>query len=170
MQDTPKSKSIFNKSSYIPIDKNDISDLKENALSEKRQTMRICLNDSLQANLHEMLIVYSKDSYTRPHKHLRKTEADHIIFGEVDLFLFNDSGNIIQKVSLGNFNSGKPFCFRIAQLTYPCILPKTDLFVFHEVTKVPFLRKKTILENWLPEEGTEAANSFVANLNRFASD
>ena len=86
------------------------------------------------------------------------------------LFLFNNSGDIIQKVSLGDFNSGKPFCFRIAPLTYHCILPKTEFVVFHEVTNGPFLRKETIFENWAPEEDTEAANSFVTNLKKFASD
>jgi cupin fold WbuC family metalloprotein len=168
MEDIPKSKAIFNKSSYIQLDKKDILELKNNSLYEKRKTMRICLHDSPEATLHEMLIVYSKDAYTRPHKHIRKTETNHLISGEMDLFLFNESGDIIQKIGLGDFNSGKPFCFRIAPLTYHCILPKTDFVVFHEVTNGPFLREETIFEDWAPEENeTETVKSFVMKLKKF---
>ena len=50
--------------------------------------------------LHEMIIVIDKNSYIRPHKHLWKSESFHLIYGEADIVIFNDYGEIVNIIEL----------------------------------------------------------------------
>jgi cupin fold WbuC family metalloprotein len=169
MKDIPRSKATFNQDWLIDIGKGEIQDLKKSIVAPK--PVRICMHDSPEAALHEMLIVHQKDAYVRPHKHINKSESFHIIEGEMDVFIFDGEGKITQKVSMGDYNSGKSFCYRLSTSEYHTVLPTTEYVVFHEVTNGPFRREDTIFGEWSPGEGeVEAVKSFIISLKQFTPD
>lgn len=169
MKDAPRSKATFNQDWVIDIKKRDIENLKKSSMSPK--SVRICLHDSPDAALHEMLIAHKKDNYVKPHKHLNKSESFHIIEGEMDVFIFDMSGEIIRKIQMGDYKSGKSFCYRLSRSEYHTVLPKTKYVVFHEVTNGPFKREDTVFGKWAPdEEEVEAVNSFILRLKNFTTE
>ena len=162
---------IFNQKEIFHTNREELQELKKESLKLKDKSVRICLHNSPDDDLHEMLIVHKKDDYVKPHKHLNKSESFHIVEGEMDVFIFNDSGEITQKIGMGDYNSGKPFCYRLSSFKYHTVLPKTKFVVFHEVTNGPFRREETIWGDWAPNEGEiNAVKFFIMKLKKFTPD
>ena len=72
----------------------DIASLKHQALANTRRRIRICTHPDRSDRLHEMLIVHTRGTYVRPHKHLNKSESVHIIEGEVDVVVLDEAGGV----------------------------------------------------------------------------
>ena len=92
---------FYTKSSEISfIDKNYIKFLKKKVHETKNKRARICLHKNEKDRLHEMIIILSKETYIRPHKHLNKAESLHVIEGTADVIFFNNKGKVTKKVRL----------------------------------------------------------------------
>ena len=86
---------FYTKSSEISfIDKNYIKFLKKKVHETKNKRARICLHKNEKDRLHEMIIILSKETYIRPHKHLNKAESLHVIEGTADVIFFNNKGKV----------------------------------------------------------------------------
>lgn len=136
----------------IKVGRQDIEFLKEKAGCNKRKRIRLCAHMDVEDKIHEMLIVHAKNTYVRPHKHLEKSESFHVIEGSVDVVVFNESGDIIDIVEMGDYLSGRIFYFRISDPYYHTILITSDFLVFHETTKGPFKKSDTVFAPWAPDE------------------
>lgn len=112
----------------------DIAALKQQALTNPRQRIRICTHPDTGDRLHEMLIVHTRGSYVRPHKHLNKSEAVHIIEGEVDVVFLDEAGTVSDVVRLGDDRSGREFYYRVGSPLYHTLLIASEFLVFHEIT------------------------------------
>jgi cupin fold WbuC family metalloprotein len=130
----------------------DIAFLKERALQNVRRRVRLCAHPASEDPLHEMLIVHTKTAYIPPHKHVNKSESFHIIEGKLTVFLFDDTGRILNVISMGDRGSGRVFFYRLSSGLYHSIFPETEFVVFHEVTNGPFCRKDTMIAPWAPRE------------------
>ena len=93
----------------VKVDHQDIVMLKEKGLMNKRQRSRLCDHNEVGDTLHEMLIIHTKDTYVRPHKHLNKSESFHIVEGSLNVILFDEEGQITDVIQMGNYLSGKFF-------------------------------------------------------------
>ena len=72
---------------------------------------------------------------------------------------------------MGDYNSGKSFCYRLSTPEYHTVLPKTKYVVFHEVTNGPFRREDTVFGEWAPDEGeVDDVKSFIKSLKQFTPD
>ena len=87
--------------------------LKEKGLMNKRQRSRLCAHNEVGDTLHEMLIIHTKDTYVRPHKHLNKSESFHIVEGSLNVILFDEEGQITDVIQMGNYLSGNFFYYRL---------------------------------------------------------
>jgi len=141
----------------VRVGRTDIESLKQQALDNPRQRIRICAHPNTTDRLHEMLIVHTRGAYVRPHKHLNKSEAVHIIEGEVDMVFFDDLGKVTEVAQLGEYGTGRDFYYRVAAPLYHTLLITSRFLVFHEVTNGPFRREDTIFPAWAPEERDHAA-------------
>jgi cupin fold WbuC family metalloprotein len=112
-----------------------------------------------------MLIVHGRDCYVRPHKHLAKSEAFHVIQGVVDIVLLDEAGKVVEVIKMGDYASGRKFYYRLADPLYHTLLIRSDWLIFHEITNGPFKREDTIFAPWAPEEGP-AAERYLQELNR----
>src|SRR5882762_4619228 len=152
------------------LSRDDIAWLKARAAKTARQRIRICTHLDSGDLLHEMLIVHTRETYVRPHKHVNKNESFHVITGEVDVVLFDEKGAVSQAIRMGEYASGKRFYYRLNESRYHTLLIRSDVLVFHEVTTGPFRREDTIFPSWAPEEGqTDLRREFLARVESQAA-
>ena len=135
----------------VTMSREDLDCLENAARSSDRRRSRICTHTSIEADIHEMVIYHPKGTYVHPHKHLNKDESFHLICGEIDLVMFDNGGNVVDVLPMGDHTSGKAFFYRVASGIFHTQIFCQDT-IFHEVTKGPFDKKKTIAADWAPDE------------------
>ena len=137
------------------INQKHISFLKKRVKNTKRKRARICMHKNEKSKLHEMIIILSKGTYIRPHKHVNKAESLHVISGSADVIFFNSRGKTIKKISLNNKKKNSSFYYRLSSSVFHTFKLKSKYFIFHETTEGPFLKKKTIYAKWSPSENNQ---------------
>lgn len=166
---------LFSLDALSAIDRADIEGLKAKAQVNKRGRMRLCTHRSIEDPLHEMFIVHTVNTYVRPHKHLNKAVSHHIIEGSVDFVVFDDDGEIVEAVEMGNYSSGKKFYHRTSEPHFYTLIIKSDVAVFHETITGPFHRPDTIFAPWSPDESdpgsaAEYMKRLACAVDRFKSE
>jgi cupin fold WbuC family metalloprotein len=155
----------------VTIHNNDVAFLHQASQSLPRQRARICTHRNDQASVQEMIISLQQDSYVHPHLHLNKTESFHIIEGCCDILLFQEDGTLTHVIRLGEYASGLPFFYRLADPIFHTLLIHSKTLTIHETTNGPFDKKETILAPWAPEESnTSAATAFLQELSQKSKD
>ena len=150
----------------VQVDRADIEAMVARAEQNPRRRIRLCTHKDSRDTLHEMLIVHTSDTYVRPHKHLAKSEAFHIISGTVDVVLFDEAGKILTIVPMGDYASGRKFYYRLADPLYHTLLIRSDRVIFHEITNGPFDRADTLFAPWSPEiDDGDTAREFMRKLS-----
>jgi cupin fold WbuC family metalloprotein len=136
----------------IKVAHKDIEQLKERLAQNERGRIRLCVHKDIEALIHEMFIIHTRNTYVRPHKHLNKVESMYLIEGEAVVVMFDEAGNILEVIPMGGYSSGRRFYYRISAPYYHTLLINSDFLVFHEVTKGPFKKADTVFASWGPEE------------------
>lgn len=138
------------------------SELKGNA----KGRVRINVHPDSADSLHEMFIAIRPDSYIRPHKHPNKSEAFHIVYGEVDVVIFDDDGSVRQVVPLAAGSSSKAFYYRMSKPFFHTLMIKSDILVVHEITNGPFVKEGTAFADFAPAEdaGLDAISAWQKQL------
>ena len=127
-----------------------------------RQRARLSSHRDVSDRVHEMMIVHTRETYVRPHKHPGKSESLHVIEGVVDVVIFDESGQPSRVLAMGDLASGRPFYYRIDDPLYHTLLIRSEVLVFHETTSGPFNRAETVFAPWAPEEGdVEGVRQFI---------
>jgi len=139
------------------IDRSDIQAMVDRAVASPRGRMRVCTHRSPDDCLHEMLIVHTKDTYVRPHKHEGKSESFHVIEGLMDVVVFDASGGVTDVLELGDYRSGRTFYYRMREPLFHTLLIRSDVVIFHEITDGPFRPSDTVFASWEPPPHDEAA-------------
>jgi len=140
------------KEQIVRLGEQQIAFLKRQAASNARGRARICAHKTNEDMLHEMVIAISAQSYIHPHKHLGKSESFHIIEGEVDVVVFDDRGDIVEIIELGEAGSGRNFYYRLSDSKFHTLVIRGSFLVVHEVTNGPFRKEDTALAPFAPPE------------------
>jgi cupin fold WbuC family metalloprotein len=135
--------------------------LKRHAFEADMKRARLCLHHSLDDPLHEMIIVFHWDALIRPHRHRNKSESFHVIFGELDILLFDEHGQLVRIVNMGDAESGKTPIYRLSAPLWHTVLIRSEYAAIHEVTNGPFRVEENEFAPWAPEE-PEALRRFLA--------
>lgn len=143
---------LFAQETLVEVSCADIQYLKDKAEKNERKRIRLCTHQNENDTLHEMLIVHKKGAYVRPHKHVNKSEAVHIIEGRVDVIIFNEMGNIVNVIKMSDYTSGNIFYYRMSEPLYHTLLIHSEILVFHEITNGPFSRNDSVFAPWSPDE------------------
>jgi cupin fold WbuC family metalloprotein len=158
---------LYSDEPIVKVEQADIQFLKRKSSGNERQRIRLCTHKDVDDTLHEMFIVHRREAYVRPHKHLHKSESLHVIEGEVDVVLFDDSGGITEVVRMGEYSTGRDFYFRIAGPHFHTLLIHSDILVFHETTSGPFKSSDTVFADWSPNQSDKTGGlAFMAQLNK----
>lgn len=157
---------LYSDDRIVKVGLEDVESLKEQANNNRRKRIRLCAHDGVEDELHEMFIIHTNDTYVRPHKHLNKSESIHVLEGSVDLVIFDESGNITEVTTLGDYTSGYQFYHRLSDPTYHTLVIQSDTIAFHEITNGPFDPDDTVWAPWAPasdsEDNTEASEFLTA--------
>lgn len=139
----------INDNKILKIDKEYISYLKALAQNDSERKCTMCLHNDIRAHMHEMINVYPKGAYVRPHSHPFKTETKIIIEGKLQAIIFADNGEILDKFVMERDGI---FTFRLEKGIIHTNIPLTDV-VFHEVIEGPFAGKDdSVFPAWSPEQ------------------
>jgi cupin fold WbuC family metalloprotein len=150
---------LFTSDPITSVTAKDVAFLKERASQNHRKRVRLCAHRDVEDPVHEMLIVHTKGTYVRPHKHLNKIESFHIIEGRLKVVTFDDAGGITDVFSMGDYSSGETFFQRASEGCFHTVIPVSELVVFHETTNGPFRREETVFAPWAPAEDDRPAAS-----------
>ena len=126
----------------------DWSQLKDLARDNPRQRIRLCMHRNPEDSLQEMLIVHTKDTYVRPHKHEGRVESFSVLEGLVDVILFEENGAVQQVIRMGPPSSGERYFLRMNRPVYHSLVIHSDFLIFHEATTGPFAREQTVFPAW----------------------
>lgn len=156
---------FFAKDKFVEVGREYIEILKRKSKCNKNEKMRLCTHKGNSDSIHEMLIVHTKNTYVRPHKHLNKIESFHVIEGFADVIIFDETGGIIKVASLGDYLSKYNFYWKLSDPYYHTLLINSGFFIFHETTNGPFNKTDVIFPPWAPEDYNETAQKiFIENL------
>lgn len=151
--------------SIVSVGDEEIDFLKRQAKASPRKRARICAHKTNDDALHEMIIVISADSYIHPHRHLGKSESFHIVDGQVDVVVFDESGAVVDVIELGAPGSGRRFFYRLSESAFHTLLIRSDYLVVHEITNGPFAQDRTLLAPFAPpEQQADAARAYIADV------
>ena len=143
----------------------EIDRLKAAVQASPKRRARINAHPDGEDALHEMIIAIDASSYIRPHKHPGKSEAFHIVEGEVDIVVFKDDGEIDRIVELGAPGSQHPFYYRMSNAFFHTLIIRSDLLVVHEITNGPFRPAGTVFADFAPDDReTDKAEAYQAEL------
>lgn len=144
----------------------EVAFVKRQALASPRRRARICAHASSEDALHEMLIAIHRDSYVRPHRHVGKAESFHVVEGAVDVAIFDEDGEVIEVVELGEAGSGREFYYRLSASAFHTLLIRTEFLVVHEVTTGPFDSTQTLPAPFAPAEAdSDEARGYMARVS-----
>lgn len=130
----------------------EINFLRSKLDQSKKGRVRINLHDDPSDLLHEMIIAIQGKSYIRPHKHLTKSESFHIIYGEVDVIIFDDNGIVVDVITLSSNSQIYPFYYRMSKPFFHTLNIRSDILIVHEVTNGPFIDGETLYGTFSPDE------------------
>lgn len=152
----------------VKVNQQDMATLKGKAHVAKGVRSRLCMHKNVDDELHEMFIVHFRNTYVRPHKHLGRSESIHMIEGAADLIAFDNEGEITEVISMGEYNSGEHFYYRMDEERFHTIMIESDTCIFHETTKGPFDKEhNTVLALWSPpNEESDPVKSYMDNLRK----
>lgn len=161
-------KVIFNTEDAIKIDEQFISFLKKTAENNESKKVTFCLHKTHEDGVHEMINVYPKGLYVRPHKHPIKTETKHMIEGRMLMFIYDDLGHITYQFELTETGLGGCLAHRIEKDYYHSIVPISDIVVFHEIINGPYTGiNDSVFPDWAPEIHDQAGiEAFIAKITR----
>jgi cupin fold WbuC family metalloprotein len=149
------------------IGPSEISTLKAAVQASPKRRARINAHPDGDDTLHEMIIAIDASSYIRPHKHPGKSEAFHIVEGEVDIVVFRDDGEIDRIVELGPPGGRRSFYYRMSNAFFHTLIIRSDLLIVHEITNGPFRPAATVFADFAPDDReTDKAEAYQAELVR----
>lgn len=152
------------------LKKSDFPALLDFAKLSLRKRARYCAHKNKDSQLHDMFEIFTNQTYMHPLKQISKTYSFHIIAGEADVYLFSDTGDILDCISLGDFQSGKQFYFRPPENVYRTLVTKTEYVLYHEATTGPFNKGDTLFAPWAPTEtDAQGIQLFLSELRRHHS-
>jgi len=140
----------------LHIDEAARSFLRREALASPRQQCRICLHAEPEAPLHEMLIAQTSAYYSRPHRHLRKTEAYLFVEGAADLVSFADDGTVAGVTPL---TASGLYYARMQPLVWHALRIRSELVLYHEIAPGPFDPSGSEFAPWAPADADAAERS-----------
>lgn len=140
-----------------------LDELEEKARTSPRLRSNLNIHTSASDPVQRYFIAAERASYFRPHRHPDKSEFALVIRGQFDVLMFDDSGRVTRRLSLGpeSGNAG----VEMPANTWHTWIPVSDRGVFFEVKQGPYdAGTAAEFAPWSPEEGDSLVDDFTARL------
>ena len=148
---------IFSPQPFPLVGGDTLEKLKKEALKAELGRARVCIHVDHDDPVQEMVIVHSRRSYDRPHRHVDKSISILVLEGVLRVVYFDDRGGVKRCFELGDTASGKPFLTRFSQGEWYSCVPVSDPVVIFEAMRGPFDKSGGFYPEWAPEAGAELA-------------
>lgn len=150
----------------LKIDQAYIENLKSEAGQSESPRLTMCLHNDIRHNVHEMIQVFKKHEYVRPHYHPKKTETKIMLEGRLLVVIYDISGNKLDQFVMSR-DEGSIFMFRMDKGIIHTNIPLTDV-VFQEITSGPYLGKDdSIFPGWTCHtDDAEGVQRYIDDLLR----
>jgi len=138
-------------------------DLHGQAKASPRQRQHLNIHASHEAPFQRLFIAFGLDSYVRPHRHHMVPKDETLIAaqGLLGVLVFDDAGQVIQKLKLGTERHAAPGVGPVVDMpagTWHTVLALTPDAVLLEGKAGPFdPQGPREFADWAPEEGTAEA-------------
>ena len=142
---------FFSTEAISEVTPEDLSRLREAAASSPLKRARLCLHHDHQDQVQEMVIAFCRSSYVPPHRHLDKSEAFHVIEGELTVLIFDDDGAVTRRIEMAPVTNGFTFLYRLSSPLWHTVVPRSDVAVIHEITAGPFIEGGMLTPHWAPD-------------------
>lgn len=144
---------FYHQGNYRVLNTQDILFLKNRSKANPRKRARICLHDTPDDLIHEMLIVHHRDAYVRPHAHKVQGESLQVIEGQAEAIFFDENGKLQKIILMSNCftDDGCPYYYRIPKGQIHALRIMSDWFVFQEVAAGPFDPDASFFPSWSPD-------------------
>ncbi len=132
------------------------------AASVDRQRAHLNVHDTLDASVQRLFIATEPGTYMRPHRHVEahKWEFFLVLAGEIDLLIFDDAGEIQQRVVMS------PITTRAVEIppnTWHAYVCKQSATVALEIKEGAYLPTPAAdFAPWSPAENTPEAPAYLA--------
>ena len=123
---TPLSPAVFSGQPLPLVDGRSLVAAKEAAARAERGRARICLHQDPGDPVQDMVIVHTARSFDRPHRHLDKSISILVLEGALLIPLFNDEGQVVERIELSEMGGDKPFLTRLSGVEWYSCIPLTD--------------------------------------------
>jgi cupin fold WbuC family metalloprotein len=127
---------IFNTSDIFCVSESDIAHITEQAKLSDTGRFRICLHQSTDDLIQEMLIAMSSHSRLTPHKRPGTRRTYSIIQGQLRLVLFSEKGTIQSTLDMTQHTHR---FVRLSADFFILPIPLTPNVVLHEIAEGPFM-------------------------------
>ncbi len=140
-----------------------LEETSQKAKKNARLRMNYNIHKKLEDPINRMLNALEPGTYIRPHRHLNppKTEAYIVLKGELDMLIFDDEGNLIQKETLSCQN-GK-YGVDIPSGVWHSMIVRELGTVIYEIKTGPFVPVALDdFASWSPDpEDKDAVSNFL---------
>lgn len=138
----------------------DLEKVKLMAVEAPLGRARILLHRSHKDPIQEMIVAINRGTYIPPHRHGDRSESLHIIEGRIRAIFFDDNGNLVETLDLGD--KGEPLIYRLAWDRWHTVIALSTQAVFHETVCGPFEAGRVLLAPWAPrQDSVEQGQRFV---------
>ena len=146
----------------LKLDNNFFTELISQAQSNPRKRSHYNLHKDLDEPVQRLCIALEKGTYVQPHHHPKsnKWELMLALRGTVSLVIFDNKGQILEKLTLsqGESLSG----IELYPGTWHTVLPVSDSAVIMEVKEGPFApTQQSDFASWSPKEGDDQVAAFL---------
>jgi cupin fold WbuC family metalloprotein len=147
------------------ITSDSINELIARAGENARQRINYNIHESLSDPVQRLFIASRLESYFRPHRHPEKWEFAVVIRGLFDVMVFDDTGRVMERASIGP--GAEVIAFEMPPGTWHAWVTMIDGSVFFETKQGPYeALAPADFAVWSPEEGTPQVKGFVAKLRK----
>jgi len=120
------------------FDSDQLGQLEALAVQNPSGKARLCTHLDPSAQLHSMLVAHTANYVVRPHKHAQRDEIVHVLKGNIDVLLFDESGKTTRTIPMSPLSEGGTFFAHIPAHAYHTFIIRSHVAVFHESTLGPF--------------------------------
>ena len=157
--------SIYSNEDILEVTPAIVDDLKRRALASPRKRFRLCMHHTNEHPTQEMLIVFHKDTFMPPHRHPQgKSESYHVVEGSMTVYVFDDDGNVVRSIEMGEAGGQKAFLYRLSSNAWHMPVITSEWLVYHETYSGPFEKDYDVeFPPWAPQEDDkEQVKDFLA--------
>jgi cupin fold WbuC family metalloprotein len=129
-----------NDKNFITIDSDIITKMADEAKASSAQMSRYLLHTSVDQSVQEMLIAFTNQCQMKPNQSPGRSESLKVIQGEMLLIEWNEQGEVVNQLEMGDCASGKPFLYRYNATPWHLMLALTEVVIVHEAIEGPFVK------------------------------